>query len=511
MAKKISPKLLNKVLADLNLTQQQALEEGLILDRLKKGAGNVARRAAGAAAVPIANAAQKIANRGNKQVDNEVAANGVLLVAPNNGGFVGIKDLDPNADNTNILNVYAKQGYTAATPQQRKQAMGQPITIIASERAEGNLKDTTLQSLADIGKLVQTQSSELNKKPVVTSTDSANVYANINQTVKKGIVNARTAAGMDTPGEAPAMDVKPPVPEHIVVPRNTTTNYNGKTYRWLSSDSGKTPSQWAEVDPATGQNKKGWPNTQEQEALTQQAKQEITSASATSAATAAATPVQQKQLATEYNTKKAELDKALKNYETLGRGLPRRQAQPNIDKLKSDLARISQEFTNKGLGGTPGLSAQQGPLTNNLTATAHEFQSLADRSPQQNGDSKMTTGLDNTVDAGTGPRQNWSPEQGQWETDKMKIRPLSKEEVDRLSPEQYKQYAQDFAKARENGYLTAGAGNFSVPFDPKLPPPPVPDRSATPEQWQAWRAEMKRRHLIASRNYGPFTFLEADN
>lgn len=195
----IKQELVNKVLADLGLTKEQVLEEGLMDkmraagSRLKNAVGN-GISAAGAAPANVArNVSNSVAN--TLQTDKAIINGGVLFVKPD-GGFVGLKGIDPNSETAKyLIDQYQRAGYKLAGPEDRMKANTQKIEVATPQQMTGNLKDTTEKSLKDLAQLASSLDAQIAAKQTVTSQEAGGVWKALNNFIVNGIKQAQAAVG----------------------------------------------------------------------------------------------------------------------------------------------------------------------------------------------------------------------------------------------------------------------------------------------------------------------------
>lgn len=195
----IKQELVNKVLADLGLTKEQVLEEGLMDkmraagSRLKTAMGN-GISAAGAAPANVArNVSNSVAN--TLQTDKAIINGGVLFTKPD-GGFVGLKGIDPNSETAKyLIDQYQRAGYKLATPEDRMRANTQKIEVATPQQMTGNLKATTEKSLKDLANLASSLDAQIAAKQTVTSQEAGGVWKALNNFIVNGIKQAQAAVG----------------------------------------------------------------------------------------------------------------------------------------------------------------------------------------------------------------------------------------------------------------------------------------------------------------------------
>jgi hypothetical protein len=207
----IKQELVKKVLADLGLTKEQILEEGL-MDKMR-AAGSRLKTAVGngistVGAVP-ANAARNVSNSiaNTLQTDKAIINNGVLFVKPG-GGFVGLKGIDPNSETSKyLIDQYQRSGYRLAGPEDRMKANTQKIEVVTPQQMTGNLKDTTEKSLRDLAQLASSLDAQIAAKQTVTSQEAGGVWKALNNFIVNGIKQAQAAVGgRQEPHPAPAAE-----------------------------------------------------------------------------------------------------------------------------------------------------------------------------------------------------------------------------------------------------------------------------------------------------------------
>lgn len=208
--------ILDKVLLELGLDKNQVIDEGL-MDKLKAFGSNVkdavGNRASNVAAVPanvVRDVSNTVANR--LQTDKAIINGGVLLVAPENGGFVGLKGVVPGSEQANyLLKQYQKKGYTPATPEQRMTANTQKITVHTPQQATGNLKPAVTKSLTDMENTVNDLQNQVAAKPIVTSDEAGGIFKQLVTGVKAGIQKAQSTMGVsNTPAVEQPPTTEPP-------------------------------------------------------------------------------------------------------------------------------------------------------------------------------------------------------------------------------------------------------------------------------------------------------------
>jgi len=196
----IKKELLDKILADLNLTSKQVIEEGM-WDRFKTGVSTTAsnigqgiKNLAQAGAAAPANVGRTVSNAvGNAfQTDAAIIQAG-LLFKDKNGNFVGVANVDPKSKEGQFLNYqYTQAGYTPADGTDRMAASRQKITVHRPENmVNKNLKLTTTQALEQLKNLTGQLEKTVASKPVFTDQDANALYTQLVQFIKNSITTAQ--------------------------------------------------------------------------------------------------------------------------------------------------------------------------------------------------------------------------------------------------------------------------------------------------------------------------------
>ncbi|MEI6297295.1 MAG: hypothetical protein WCO84_06700 [bacterium] len=194
----IKKELLNKVLADLKLTNNQVIEEGFFnrLGNKIAGAGSSALNAvknmgqAGMAAP--ANAVRAVSNAASNAFQTDRAIiNAGLLFKDKNGNFLGVSNIDPKSKEGSFLTQqYINNGYTPAEPADRQVALQKGITVHRPKKMFGNLKKTTVDSLETLKNLTSQLEKQVAGKPLFTDQDANQLYQQLVQFIKQSITKA---------------------------------------------------------------------------------------------------------------------------------------------------------------------------------------------------------------------------------------------------------------------------------------------------------------------------------
>lgn len=220
----IDKKLLERVLVDLNLTQEQIINEAGFLNRLgnriktaASNAGSVIGNAATNVAAAPANAISNVTKAAGNllQTDKAIINGGALFVKPD-GTFVGLKGIDPNSETGQYLTKqYITAGYKPADANDRLKASTQKIEVHSPQQMTGNLKATTTQAMEQLKNLASQLEAQVASKSTISSQEAGGIFKQLNSFIINSIKAAQSAMAPGTVG-TPSTATEP---EPVVVPQ----------------------------------------------------------------------------------------------------------------------------------------------------------------------------------------------------------------------------------------------------------------------------------------------------
>ena len=245
MDKRLKPEILNKVLADLNLTPEQMLEEGF-MDTIKNSL------------MPNRNADQKIGDVMNPIAMGASGATGAanpnepgIMLKDPQGKFIKITGVQPNSKQYfDIMRQYQSQGYTGVKP---GEADGKPFeTHAASEgNIQGNLKQIVASTMTDLKNTAGELETKAASMPTITSQDAGGMFNQFNNKLLAGARKAQAFAGKQAP--------HPPyvAPGDLTQPQTAANRINVAPVTPMANNPGAAPAAGSSVafqpgDPNAG-------------------------------------------------------------------------------------------------------------------------------------------------------------------------------------------------------------------------------------------------------------------